>query len=149
MRRALALLASVLMAGCLPGEERFFADESRVVASLRVNAYAKEGASPDAILETRGVSEDGGSHAFAGALTVLLERQEPQASGSAPAYGEVRRWSLAVDADDFSSPTYPVHEHVLPAATFPAAGTYRVTVSASVDGRALAPASALFAWPHR
>jgi hypothetical protein len=136
-------------AGCLPGEERFFEDASGEVRSLRVNAYSKEGAAPDAIVETRGVGSDNLSRAFSGTLVLLLERQATAGNGSEATYSEVRRWTLSVDADDFSSPTLPYHEHVVPAATFPAAGTYRVTAAAKVGETELPPASALFAWPHR
>lgn len=145
--RAGLLLALLVLPGCLvlEGEDRAFPDGSRKVAAIRVNAYAAdEPAGRVGVVETTGVGADGAYHAFRGEMRVVLEEQRPAADGVS--YAHVKDWVVDVEEDDFSSPTHPRHRHVIPHADFPHEGTYRVRVTARVDGRLLPEATALFGY---
>ena len=139
--RALSLLAAALaLAGCL-GSDHIFPDDSAKVVAVHVNAYAKVG--QDAVVEITGRDASNVTRAFRGPVHITLEEQHDPPEP--PTYTHVTERSVSLTADSFSNPgDFPVHVETFARSTFPEAGTYRVTVSASAGDRALPAAVALF-----
>lgn len=140
MRVTPVLLALLALAGCL-GTDHVFPDESGKVVKLHVNAYAKIG--QDGVVEITGRDAQNVTRAFKGEVRMLLEEQHQPPEP--PTYTTVTERVLSLTADSFTNPgDFPLHVETIPRATFPEAGTYRVTLRATVEGRALPPEVALF-----
>jgi hypothetical protein len=140
MRAALLLLGIAVVSGCL-GTDHVFPDESGKVVKLHVNAYAKVG--NDGVAEITGRDAQNQTRAFTGNVRMLLEEQhEPP---EPPTYSTVTERMLTLAPDSFTNPgDFPLHVETIPKATFPEAGTYRLTLWATIEGRALPPEVALF-----
>jgi len=136
------LLLALLVAGCVDlGTDHVFPDESDKVVALHLNAYAKVG--QDGVLEITGFDAGNVTRAFSGEVKLLLAQQrEPP---TPPEYVKVKEWSVSLTSDSFTNPgNHPVHVESIPRATFPEAGTYKITADATARGRSLPPESALF-----
>jgi hypothetical protein len=140
MRVALLFLAVILASGCF-GTDHVFPDETAKVVRLHVNAYAKIG--QDGVIEITGRDSSNMTRAFAGDVRLTLDEQhEPP---EPPTYTRVAARRLALTPEAFTNPgDFPLHVETIPRATFPEAGTYRVTVESTVANRALPTEVALF-----
>jgi hypothetical protein len=140
VRAATCLLLALAASGCL-GADHVFPDDSARVVALHVNAYAHVG--QDGVVEITGRDAQNVTRAFRGAVRLSLDEQHDPPEP--PTYTHVLTRDLDLAPLDFSNPgESPVHVETLPRASFPEAGTYRVTLSARLGDRALPDASALF-----
>ncbi|GEM_PF-5659311 len=140
MRPASLVVAALALAGCL-GTDHVFPDESDKVSAIHVNAYDKVG--QDGVIEITGRDAGNVTRAFRGAIHLTLEEQhEPP---DPPTYSFVAQRDVPLTADSFTNQgDFPIHVETIPRSTFPEAGTYRVTLSATVGDRRLPDAVALF-----